>query len=93
MSEEKEYKNNLTPDSTLDEVFNFIKTDEGVRVHAVTLKQEEKDSRMMILIQGTHETASVIMAQLMTLVNDLRDTETQREQDEQPRIVLPRSQS
>lgn len=93
MSEEKEYKNSLTPDSTLDEVFNFIKIDKGVRVHAVTLKQEKKDSRMMILIQGEHDTASVIMANLMTLVNDLEDTEKQREQDDKPRIVLPGSGS
>jgi len=46
---------------------------------------------MMLLIQGEHETASVIMANLMTLVNDLRDTEDQREQDDKPRIVLPGS--
>lgn len=91
MTEEQEEKNGLTPDSTLMEVFDFIKVPEGVRVHAVTLAQEPKDTRMMILIQGEHETASVIMAQLMTLVNDLRDTEDQREQDDKPRIVLPGS--
>jgi len=91
MSEEKEYDSGLSPDSTLKEVFDFIKVPEGVRVHAVTLEQDPKDTRMMLLIQGEHETASVIMANLMTLVNDLRDTEDQREQDDKSRIVLPGS--
>ena len=89
MSEEKEEKNDLTPDSTLKAVFDEIAADEGVRVVAVTISQEPKDTRMMILIQGEHDTASVIMANLMTLVNDLEDTEKQREQDDKPRIVLP----
>ena len=89
MSEEKEEKNGLTPDSTLEAVFDEIMADEGVRVVAVTISQEPKDTRMMILIQGEHDTASVIMANLMTLVNDLEDTEKQREQDDKPRIVLP----
>ncbi len=88
MSEEKEYDSGLSPDSTLKEVFDFIKVPSGVRVHAVTLEQDPKDTRMMLLIQGEHETASVIMANLMTLVNDLRDTEDQREQDDKSRIVL-----
>ena len=89
MSEEKEEKNGLTPDSTLKAVFDEITADEGVRVVAVTISQEPKDTRIMILIQGEHDTASVIMANLMTLVNDLEDTEKQREQDDKPRIVLP----
>ena len=91
MSEEKEETNGLTPDASLKEVFDEIAVDEGVRVVAVTIQQEPKDTRMMILVQGEHDTASVIMANLMTLVNELEDTEKQREQDDKPRIVLPRS--
>ncbi len=89
MSEEKEEKNGLSPDSPLKEIFDEIAADEGVRVVAVTVSQKPKDTRMMILIQGEHDTASVIMANIMTLVNDLEDTEKQREQDDKPRIVLP----
>jgi len=91
MSEEKEEKfnNGLSPDSTLTEIFDYIKVEEGVNVMPVTLGQDDKDTRMMILIQGEHETASVIMAQIMTLINDMFDTEKQREQDDKSRIVLP----
>ena len=88
MSEEKE--SGLTSDSTLKEVFDFIKVPTGVTVKAVTLEQDPKDTRMMLLIQGEHNTASVIMANLMTLINDLKDSEKQQEQeDDKPRIVLP----
>ena len=91
MSEEKEkFHNGLSPESTLKELFDFIRVEEGVNVMPVTLDQDPKDTRMMILIQGEHETASVIMAKLMTVVTDLFDTEKQREQDDKPRIVLPR---
>ncbi len=92
MSEEQEQigkGNGLTPDSTLKELFDFIKIDKGVNVMPVTLDQHPEDTRMMILIQGEHEMASVIMSKLMTLVNDIFDIEKQREQDDKPRIVLP----
>ncbi len=91
MSEEKEEKfdNGLSQESTLKEMFDYIKVDKGVNVMPVTLGQDDKDTRMMILIQGEHETASVIMAQIMTLVNDMFDTEKQRVEDDKPRIVLP----
>lgn len=91
MSEEKEkFNNGLTPESTLKQVFDFIRIDEGVNVMPVTLAQDPKDTRMMILIQGEHKTASIIMAKLMTLVGDIFDIEKQRDQDDKPRIVLPK---
>lgn len=93
--EEKEevYSSGLSRESTLKEVFDHIAVKQGVNVTAVTLEQSEHDTRMMILIQGEHKTASVIMAQLMAHIGDLSDTAKQKEQDEQPRILLPGSGS
>ena len=88
MTEEK--TNGLSEESTLQELFDHIAVSEGVNVMPVTLKQDENDTRLMIIIQGRHDTASVILAQLMTLVQDMFDTAEQVEKDsDKSRIVLP----
>jgi len=85
-------KSGLTKDSTLKELFDFIAVPEGANVMPITLSQKKDDTRLMILVQGEHKIASVIMAQLMTVLQDMSDTVAQAEQeDDKPRIVLPGS--
>lgn len=83
----------LSKDPRLSELFDFIKTDEGVRVLPVTVRQDADDTRLFIAIQGSHETASTIMAQLMAHIDELHDLAAQEEarQSEQrkPEIVTP----
>lgn len=80
----------LTPDSTLNEVFEHIRVEGDLRVIPVTLKQDAKDTRQMILLQGDHEMVSIMMAQLMTTVQDMSDTAAQQgKKDDESRIVLP----
>lgn len=90
MSEEE--KVGLDRNSTIDEVFNHIAVTEGANVIPVTVKQKPHDTRIMVLIQGQHDIASVIMAEIMTLLQDMSDTVKQQEQnDGGPSIVLPGS--
>ena len=87
-----EKNNGLTNDSTLTEVFNFLEVpEEGVQVVPVTIQQTETDTRLAILIRGDHEMASVIMARLMTEINDLSDLAEQRAANppEQSQLVVP----
>lgn len=93
----------LTPDSSLKEVFDFIYNHEvDVQVMPVTLsKNTDTTARMMILIQGKHNTASVIMANLMASIQEMHDLATQKEAEQaiiapdgeplsdEPQIILP----
>ena len=65
----------LSKNSTLQEVFDFIRNDEhDVQVLPVTLTSKNDDrARLMILIQGKPNTAHHIMANLMTSVQDMYD--------------------
>jgi len=79
----------LSPDSTLQEVFDFIRTeDHDVQVLPVTLsKKEDKWARMMIIIQGKPNTANHIMANLMTAVQDMFDQAEQHAASKPPALV------
>lgn len=63
----------LSAKSTLQEVFDFIRTDDhDVQVLPVTLsKPDDEWARMMIIIQGKPNTANHIMANLMTSVQEM----------------------
>ena len=63
----------LTKDSTLKELFDFIyNPDEDVQVLPVTLSAKtDPRARLMIVIQGKALTANVIMANLMTSVQEM----------------------
>ena len=88
MTEEK--TSGLSQESTLKELFDFIAVNEGVNVMPVKIKQDEHDTRLLIVIQGHRDTASVILAQLMTVIQDMFDTSEQAEVErDKPRIVLP----
>lgn len=85
--EEEEQGNGLSKGSTLDEVFNYIDMSAGgVNVRPVSLDNDPKDTRLAIFIRGEHQTASFIMAQLMTEIQNLYDQQAQMEATEKPLI-------
>lgn len=83
--------NTLSINSSLKEVFEFVRDPEiDVQVHPVTISRpEDEHARMMIIIQGKPNTSSVIMANLMTAVNDMYDQAAQHEASEEagPKLV------
>jgi len=77
----------LSKESSIDELFNALVLPEaGCNVRPITLQQDEKDTRMMLLIRGEHGTASYIMAEVMTRVQDLFDLQEQDTAGETPLI-------
>lgn len=70
----------LSKDSSLKEVFDYIRDDSiDVHVMPVTLTEKtDENAQMMILIQGKANTAHHIMANLMTAVQDMYDLAEQR---------------
>ena len=99
MTEEK----TLTQQSSLEEVFDYIRNPEQhVQVLPVTLnKPDEDEARMMILIQGAPETANVLMANLMTHIQEMYDLAEQQAAtndivapngeplSDEPQIIIP----
>lgn len=80
----------LTADSTLNELFEFFDISEGgVRVAPMTIREDPADTRLMIIIRGELHTSSVIMAELVTRINELSDLEQQAEaaRDDKSRII------
>jgi len=67
--------NKLSPESTIRDCFDYFDGTEGqpgaVQVVPVTIKQQTDDTQLCIFIKGDHSTASVIMAELMTKVDEL----------------------
>ena len=62
----------MTPENTLNEFFEFFdRGDNAVQVVPLTVKQQEDDTRLAIFVHGEHEAASVIMAELMTRIDEL----------------------
>jgi len=81
----------LSPENTLNEFFEFFDRGEGaVQVVPITIKQQQDDTRLAILVRGEHDTASVIFAELMTRIDELFDMQAQVEasrEQETSRIV------
>lgn len=70
----------LTQNSSISRIFNDLKIpDTGINVRPITLQQDADDTRMMILIRGEHATASFIMAELMSKIQELFDLQAQAE--------------
>lgn len=82
----------LTPENTLTEFFEYFDRGENaVQVVPITIKQQDDDSRMVILVRGKHDMASVIFAELMTRVDELFDMQAQMEaqqRESEPSIIL-----
>ena len=86
----------LNEKSTLEELFAFITPEEGTQVLPVTMNNTPDGlAQMMIVIAGHPETSNVIMANLMTVVNDMNEQAQQRtaleddESDGEPTIIVP----
>ena len=85
----------LTPESTINEVFEFFDMEgAGLRVIPITIKQQADDTRLAIFLKGEHEITSVMMAELMTRIDELHDLAAQgdatpKAEDEQPTIIAP----
>lgn len=70
----------ITPENTINEFFEFFDRGENaVQVVPMTIKQQSDDTRLAIFIHGEHEAASVIMAELMTKIEELFDSQAQME--------------
>ena len=71
----------LTPEATIADAFDFFTAAQqgGVQVVPVTIKQQEDDTQLAIFISGEHQMASVIMAELMTKIDELFDYSQQSE--------------
>lgn len=75
----------LTPENTVNEFFEFFDRGEAaVQVVPITIKQQEDDTRIMLLVKGKHEEASVIFAEIMTTVGELFDLQEQAEASVEP---------
>lgn len=62
----------LSADPRLSELFEFMNVDaEQMGVLPVSVQQQKDDTRLLIAIRGEHETASFLMANLMTAINDM----------------------
>ena len=70
----------LSKDSTLTELFDFIyNPEQDVQVQSVTLsKPGDERAQLMIIIQGKEETSHVIMANLMTAVEEMHQLAEQK---------------
>lgn len=80
----------MTPENTLNEFFEFFDRGENaVQVVPMTIKQQQDDTRLAIFIRGEHEAASVIMAELMTKIDELFDMQAQVEasRESEPSII------
>jgi len=80
----------LTPHSTVDDVFEFLEgaADGAVQVVPISFKEQADDTRLAIFIKGHHETASVIMAELVTTINELFALQEQQEAAENERSAI-----
>lgn len=75
----------MTPENTINEFFEFFDRGEAsVQVVPITIKQQEDDTRLAIFIHGKHAESSVIMAELMTRIDELFDLQAQAEATVEP---------
>jgi hypothetical protein len=65
----------LSKDSTIKEVFEFIKNPEvDVQVQTIAISDNlDTCAQYMVLIQGKQKTARVIMANLMATIQEMHD--------------------
>lgn len=75
----------LTPENTVNEFFEFFKRgDAEVQVVPITIKEQEDDTRLLLLVKGSHEGASTIFAEVMLRVGELFDLQRQAEAAVEP---------
>lgn len=91
----------LNEKSTLEDLFEVVTPEEGVQALPVTMNNTpDGKAQMMVVIAGDHATANVIMANLMTVVQEMYDTAEQQRaliededgnkiDDNGPSIIVP----
>lgn len=92
----------LGPDSQINEIFDFLRPDEGCGVFPVSMaKRDDGKADMLIVITGSAGEANVMMANLMTYVNEMHEVAEQKKADEdilgtdgkplqdEPTIIVP----
>lgn len=92
----------LGPKSPIDEIFEAVTPEEGMRVLPTQLPAPEGKAHLAILITGNADEANVVMANLMSYVTEMHDTAEQAAHDpasivgangepvdEQPAIIIP----
>ena len=85
---DEEVKEPLGEDPTLSELFDqLLLPESGVNVRPLSLQQDEDDTRLLICIRGHHGTASFIMAEVMSKIQELFDLQEQQEASDAPRIA------
>lgn len=83
MSEETE--KGLTPDSTLTELFEYFEMGEDtVRVAPITVQEDPKDTRIVFVIRGEIQTASVITAAFYETLQALHAGAEQEKANREP---------
>lgn len=79
----------LTSDSTVNELFEFFDVEGAVACVPITIQETPDDTRLVMLVRGEHDTASLLFAALMERIQELADLEAQQDalQDDEPRII------
>lgn len=95
-----EEKSSLGPDSSLKDLFDDLRPPEGMRVVPISLARTDGTADLAIIITGKEEDANVLMANLMSYVNELFAVSEQIHADkiigtdgkpvsDEPKIVVP----
>jgi len=92
----------LSEKSTLEDLFKTVTPEEGVQTMPVSMNNTPTGkAQLMILIAGEPNTANVIMANLMTVIQDMHETAEQQDaliedtegnklhDDDKPSILVP----
>lgn len=92
MSEEKK---KLGPHSTMQEIFDFIRPEKGVKVQAIRMSDRDDGiSDICICLTGSEMEADVLAANLMSYVDEMymlaeQVAKNEEQQNEQPANDIP----
>lgn len=91
----------LGPDSSIREIFDAVRPDEGMRAVPTQIPAPEGKANLAILITGSEAEANVLMANLMAYVTDMHEISQQHETEseivsangepvnDEPTIIVP----
>lgn len=91
----------LSPASSIAEIFDAVRPDEGMRVLPTQIPAPEGKANLAILITGSEAEANVLMANLMAYVTDMHEISQQKEAEaalvgangepieDEPAIIVP----
>ena len=73
-------KQPLPSNPTLSELFEYYDIEDGlVRVIPLTIQEDEKDTRLALIVRGDIQTASLIFSEIWDRVVELSQIEQQQE--------------